>query len=401
MSRTSADRVAQETHGTRVLVSGGDGFCGWPTALHLSSLGFDVTIVDNLSRRRIDRELGTSSLTPIRSMQARIATWKRVSGREIGFRRLTLGSAYGDLVALLRAERPSAIVHFAEQRSAPYSMNGARGMRYTVTNNLGGTHDLLCAMVEAGLCDTHLVHLGSVGVYGYRTAGARIPEGYLPVTVTTHDGPKEIEILYPADPGSVYHMTKCQDALFFYYYNKNYGLRITDLHQGIVWGTQTKETMLAPELVNRFDYCGHYGTVLNRFLVQAALGRPLTVHGSGEQTRAFIHIRDTVRCIELAIRSPLDNRKRVRIINQVAETRRVVDLAKQISALTGVPWRSVANPRNEDAANEFDVENGTLVSLGLKPATLADGLMDEVREVAGRFRHRCDLARMEAQTAWR
>ena len=204
----------------------------------------------------------------------------------------------------MKDERPTAIVHFAEQRAAPYSMKSAREMRYTVRNNLNGTHDLLCAVVDAGCHDTHIVHLGTMGVYGYGTAGARVPEGYLPVVVRTDHGPQEIEILYPADPGSIYHMTKTQDALFFHYYNKNYGIRITDLHQGIVWGTQTKETRLAPELINRFDYCGDYGTVLNRFLVEAAIGYPLTVHGSGGQTRAFINIRDTVRCIELAISRP-------------------------------------------------------------------------------------------------
>ena len=383
-----------------IVVLGGDGFCGWPTSLHLSSLGYDVVIVDNLSRRRIDLELGTSSLTPIQSPQARVAAWRNVSGKEIRFHDLTIGSDYRELVILLQTERPAAIVHFAEQRSAPYSMSGPRNMRYTVRNNLNGTHDLLCAVVEAGLYDTQIVHLGSIGVYGYRTTGARIPEGYLPVTIKSNDGPKDIEIMYPADPGSIYHMTKSQDALSFYFYNKNYGLRITDLHQGIVWGTQTRETALAPELVNRFDYCGRYGTVLNRFLLQAALGYPLTVHGPGGQTRAFIHIQDTVRCIELAIRNPEPDRRRVRILNQITETHRVVDLAKQISAVTGVPWRSVANPRNEDAFNEFEVDNVGLLSLGLVPTTIETGLMQEVCEIAGKYKDRCDVSQIPALDAW-
>ena len=259
-----------------------------------------MAIVDNLSRRKIDIELGTESLTPIQTPQVRLAKWANISGKTIRFHNLTLGSDYTELVELLKNERPTAIVHFAEQRAAPYSMKSPHEMRYTVRNNLNGTHDLLCAVVDAGCHDTHIVHLGTMGVYGYGTAGVRVPEGYLPVVVQTDNGPQEIEILYPADPGSIYHMTKTQDALFFHYYNKNYGIRITDLHQGIVWGTQTKETRLAPELINRFDYCGDYGTVLNRFLVQAAIGYPLTVNGSGGQTRAFINIRDTVRCIELA-----------------------------------------------------------------------------------------------------
>ncbi len=396
----TSHRFALDVRKPTIVVLGGDGFCGWPTSLHLSALGYDVVIVDNLSRRRIDLELGTSSLTPIQSPQERVAAWKDASGKEIRFHNLTIGSEYRDLVLLLQGERPAAIVHFAEQRSAPYSMNGSHGMRYTVQNNLNGTHDVLCAVVEAGLYETHIVHLGSIGVYGYRSTGARIPEGYLPVTINANDGPKEIEIMYPAEPGSIYHMTKSQDALFFYYYNKNYGLRITDLHQGIVWGTQTRETGLTPELVNRFDYCGLYGTVLNRFLLQAALGYPLTVHGSGGQTRAFIHIQDTVRCIELAIRSPEDNQKRVRILNQITETHRVIDLAKRISTMTGVPWRSVANPRNEEASNDFDVENKGLLSLGLAPTTLETGLMDEVYQIAGKYKDRCVLSQIPAVANW-
>ncbi len=195
-------------------------------------------------------------------------------------------------------------------------------------------------------------------------------------------------------------MTKSQDSMFFHYYNKNFGLLITDLHQGIVWGTQTKETALAPELVNRFDYCGLYGTVLNRFLMQAALGYPLTVHGSGRQTRAFIHIRDAVRCIELAIRNPQQRGERVRIMNQVTESYRVIDLAERISAMTGVPWRCVDNLRNEDDANDFDVENMTLLSLGLAPTTLESGLMEEVCEIATKHRARCDLSKIPAVAAW-
>lgn len=254
-----------------VIVFGGDGFCGWPTALHLSELGYDVTIVDNMSRREIDIELDVDSLTPIRSMRERLRAWKEVSGKTIAFENLTLGQDYEKTVELINRLKPQAVVHFAEQRAAPYSMKSASHKRYTVNNNLNGTHDLLCAIVESGL-DVHIVHLGTMGVYGYGTAGATIPEGYLTVHLGQATGFKAFDILYPANPGSIYHMTKTQDQLFFQYYAKNDRLRITDLHQGIVWGTQTPETIRDERLINRFDYDGDYGTVLNRFLMQAAIG---------------------------------------------------------------------------------------------------------------------------------
>ncbi len=385
----------------RVLVLGGDGFCGWPTSLYLSDRGHEVTIIDNLSRRKIDIDLEVESLTPIRPIGERIRVWGEVSGRRVGFISLDLAAEYDRLVAVLGELRPDAIVHFAEQRAAPYSMRSTTTKRYTVDNNVRATHNLLAALVETG-SGAALAHLGTMGVYGYGWSGsAPIPEGYLTVKVPTPDGELEREILHPANPGSVYHMTKTLDQLMFAFYAKNDGLRITDLHQGIVWGTQTAQTSKDERLINRFDYDGDYGTVLNRFLMQAAIGHPLTVHGTGGQTRAFIHIRDTVRCIELAISNPPDAGERPRVLNQITETHRVLDLAKMVGDVMGVEIAYLPNPRREAEENDLVVRNDQFLELGLQPTTLSEGLLEEGTEIAGKYATRADLTKIIARSVWK
>ncbi|MEI8268482.1 MAG: NAD-dependent epimerase/dehydratase family protein [Acidimicrobiaceae bacterium] len=385
----------------KVLVLGGDGFCGWPTSLHLSDIGHDVIVVDNLSRRAIDVELGVDSLTPITSMEERVKVWKEISGKTIGFVNLDLAKEYDRFAALLKSERPDAIVHFGEQRAAPYSMRNEVAKRYTVDNNVTGTHNVLVAIVESGL-DIALVHLGTMGVYGYGWSGtAPIPEGYLTVKVPTPDGDLDREILHPANPGSVYHLTKTLDQLLFAFYAKNDQLRVTDLHQGIVWGTQTPQTARDERLINRFDYDGDYGTVLNRFLMQAAIGHPLTVHGTGGQTRAFIHIRDTVRCIQIALENPPKRGDQVKVFNQVTETYRVRDLAELISKLTGVEIANLPNPRVEAAENELNVDREKFQALGLNPTLLSEGLLEESRDIATKYRDRADTTKIIARSVWR
>ena len=384
----------------RIAVLGGDGFIGWPTTLHLSGRGHDVTIVDNLSRRWIDTELGVQSLTPMDSIQERQRIWREVSGYSLGFEHIDVATEYERFKAWIGDARPDAVVHFAEQRAAPYSMKTDWHKTYTVNNNVNATHNLLNALVATEV-DAHVVHLGTMGVYGYSTAGASIPEGYLNVDITLDDGTKTArEILYPTDAGSVYHMTKCLDQLLFQFYAKNDGVRITDLHQGIVWGTHTDQTRRHDQLINRFDYDGDYGTVLNRFLIQAALDHPLTVHGTGGQSRAFIHIQDSVRCIEIALANPPDSGERTKIFNQMTEVHRVRDLANLVHQLTGAEVAYLPNPRKEAAENELSVKNDQFLALGLDPIKLRDGLLTELVDVARKFIHRVDRSRIPSTSAW-
>ncbi len=384
----------------KIAVLGGDGFVGWPTVLHLSDLGHEVHIIDNLSRRWIDTELGVQSLTPMDSIQERCRIWYELTGRRLHFHLIDIARDYQILRQWLADHKPDSIIHFAEQRAAPYSMKSDRHKVYTVNNNVNATHNLLTAMVETGI-DAHLVHLGTMGVYGYSSVGAAIPEGYLDVEIENLEGEKKgLEVLYPTKPGSVYHMTKSMDQILFQFYAQNDGLRITDLHQGIVWGTHTEQTQRHEQLINRFDYDGDYGTVLNRFLIQAAIDYPLTVHGTGGQTRAFIHIKDSVKCIELALDTPPAAGDRVKIYNQMTETHRIRDLAKLISDMTGAKIANIANPRKEAPENDLIVKNDQFLALGLEPTTLAEGLLSEVVDVAKKYAHRVDRSRVRALSAW-
>ncbi len=378
----------------RIFVLGGDGFCGWPTSLKLAKEGHEVYIIDNMSRRRIDEELNSNSLTEISPIGTRLDVAREL-GWDIRYWNIDITN-YGYLAKAVNELKPEVIVHFAEQRAAPYSMLGQHERRYTVDNNVTGTHNVLNAIVDHSP-NTHLVHLGTMGVYGYSKEFGAIPEGYLDINIPATG--EDTSILYPTNPGSVYHMTKSLDQLLFQFYNKNWGLKITDLHQGIVWGTQTEETMMNEKLVNRFDYDGVYGTVLNRFISQAATGNDLTVYGTGGQKRAFIHIQDTANCVNLAIQQEPDGKK-VRIFNQVSEVRQVKELAELISNKYGSKIIYHDNPRKEMAENDLEVDNTGLKSLGFEPITLSMNLIDDVRYIAAKMQENLKKENIMTSPRW-
>ena len=364
----------------KVIVFGGDGFCGWPTSLKLSASGHEVIIVDNLLRRKIDQELKVIPLTPIKSISQRIKKWKEVSGKVIKFQEIDISNEPIKILDLFKSFKPDSIVHFAEQRSAPYSMLSPSHKSFTITNNLNGTNNILSGIVESKL-DIHMIHLGSTGYYGYSNIGLKIPEGYLKIKVEAGKEEKEMQILYPPSPGSIYHLTKCQDALMFQFYNKNDKVRITDLHQGIVWGTQTPETILHEDLINRFDYDGIFGTVLNRFIVQSQINHPITIYGTGGQTRAFIHMQNTTDCVKLALENPPKPGEKYRVFNQTTECHNIKILAQKIQKLTNAKIRFYKNQRVEAVSNSLDFETEGLKELGLKPIRLDDGLVMEIFEL--------------------
>ena len=365
----------------KVFVIGGDGFCGWPTSLRLANHNHEVIIIDNLSRRKIDLDLGTNSLTNISSIEERVVTANEVLNLKnpIQYKNIDIVGEYDDFKNFMKDESPDAVIQFAEQRAAPYSMINDSTRRYTVDNNVSGTHNICSAIVETNK-DIHLLHLGTMGVYGYNKDFGVIPEGYLDINIKQTG--KDTQILYPANPGSIYHMTKCLDQLLFQFYVKNWGLKITDLHQGIVWGIDTKETKMDERLVNRFDYDGIYGTVLNRFIVQAANKFPLSVYGTGGQSRAFIHINDTAECLKIALENPHEDNSKVRIFNQVSEVKSVLGLANLISKKFDVEIQRVENPRKELSENELEVKNDGFLNLGFEPTLLEEGLIDDVDLIA-------------------
>jgi UDP-sulfoquinovose synthase len=381
----------------KIVVLGGDGYCGWATALYLSAKGHNVAIADNFIRRQWDHELSAQTLTPIQPLSERLRTWARLTGKTI---ELFIGDItdYDFLASTLKTFEPEAIVHFAEQRSAPYSMIDRKHAVFTQVNNVVGTLNVVFAMREL-LPDCHLVKLGTMGEYG--TPNIDIEEGYITVE---HNGRKDV-LPFPKQPGSFYHLSKVHDSHNIMFTCKIWGLRATDLNQGVVYGTMSDEVALDEALINRFDYDDVFGTVLNRFCVQAAIGQPLTVYGKGGQTRGFLDIRDTVRCVELACLNPA-GRGECRVYNQFTEQFSVLELAHKVQIAgkelgLNVEVDHIPDPRVEAEHHYYNAKHSKLIDLGLEPHLLSESLLDSLVNIAIRYKDRVDPALMLPQVNWR
>jgi len=381
----------------RIAVLGGDGYCGWATALYLSQRGHEVAIIDNFARRQWDFELGVQTLTPIQPLPERLNAWHERTGKTI---EMLVGDVteYDFLSTVIKEFEPDAVVHFAEQRAAPYSMIDRRHAVFTQVNNVVGTLNLLFALREFRP-DCHLVKLGTMGEYG--TPNIDIEEGYIEIE---YKGRKDV-LPYPKQAGSFYHLSKVHDSHNIMFCCRAWKLRATDLNQGVVYGTVTDETSLDEALINRFDYDEVFGTVLNRFCAQAAVGHPLTVYGKGGQTRGFLDIRDTVRCIEIACLNPAAPGE-FRVFNQFTEQFSVVDLAYKVQAAgkkmgLRVEVEHLPDPRVEAEAHYYNAKHSKLIDLGLQPHYLSESLLDSLMNIAIEYRDRVDTALFMPQVNWR
>ncbi|RKS72736.1 UDP-sulfoquinovose synthase [Motilibacter peucedani] len=378
----------------RVLVLGADGYLGWPTVMYLSEAGHEVGALDNFVRRQYDSELGVQSLTPIEPLSRRVRAWREVSGHEVPTYVVDLQDGEA-VVEAVRDFRPDAIVHYAEQRAAPYSMIDRKHAVYTQVNNVVGTLNVLYAIAEVDP-SIHLVKLGTMGEYG--TPNVDIEEGWLELT---HKGRTD-RVLFPKKPGSFYHLSKVHDSHNIEFATRIWGLRATDLNQGVVYGVETEQSVRDPRLVTRLDYDDVFGTVLNRFVIQAVLGQPLTVYGGGGQTRGMLDIRDTVECIRLAVENPAEAGE-FRVFNQMTESFSVAEIAKTVASAYNGPVEVdyLDNPRVELEDHYYNVVHTALPSLGLEPHLLSDTLITSLIDVVERHKDRVDLEAFRPQVDWR
>lgn len=381
----------------KVLVLGADGYCGWVTSLYLAKQGFDVGLLDNLARRSWDKDLGFETLTPIASMEDRLACWEEKTGQKLPFFNVDL-TDYDALLKVITEFKPDAVVHFAEQRAAPYSMISQKHATFTQHNNVIGTLNLLYA-IQSVVPHCHLVKLGTMGEYG--TPNIDIEEGW----ITIHHNGRSDRMMYPKKPGSFYHLSKVHDSNNIEFACRTWGIAATDLNQGVVYGSFTDECAQDERLINRFDYDEVFGTVLNRFCIQAALGHPLTVYGSGQQTRAFIDIRDTVRCVEIAINNPAKAGE-FRVFNQFTEAFSMNELAQRVKAAADkmglqTDVQLVENPRVEIEQHYYNAKNTSLISLGLEPHLMSDNLVDTLLSYAVKYKDRANMATINPTVNWR
>jgi UDP-sulfoquinovose synthase len=381
----------------RVVILGGDGYLGWPTAMRFSGQGHEVAVVDSFARRRWVEEAGSHSLTPIASLEERIQAWREVSGKEI---ETYVGDiAEGTFVAdVVRAFEPEAIVHYGEQPSAPWSMKSVDQAVVTQANNVIGSLKLLWAMRDDAP-DAHLIKLGTMGEYG--TPNIDIEEGFIEIE---HKGRKDT-LPFPKLPGSLYHLSKVHDSHNIHFACRIWGLRATDLNQGVVYGIETPETKLDERLITRFDYDELFGTALNRFAVQAVIGHPLTVYGRGGQTRGFLNVVDTLQCVSLTAENPPDEGE-YRVFNQFTEVFNVADLAEKIRHAAGelgikVQVDHVTNPRLELEQHYYNPTHTKLLQLGLQPTLLSETLIESMLEVIRRYQDRVIADVIDPVTQWR
>ena len=381
----------------RILILGGDGYLGWPTAMYLSSRGHEVSVADNMLRRRMHLERSTDSLTPILGLDQRVEAWRRESGRSIA-------AHVGDLCdpefaeQIVRETQPEAIVHYGEQPSAPYSMIDRSHAVFSQRNNVEGTLNIMWAMKQL-VPDCHLVKLGTMGEYG--TPNIDIEEGYIEIE---HNGRRDT-LPFPKQPGSFYHLSKVHDSHNIHFACRVWDFRATDLNQGVVYGIETDEMAIHPDLATRFDYDELFGTVLNRFCLQAIIGQPLTVYGKGGQTRGFINIRDTLRCVELACENPAD-RGEMRVYNQFTETFTVFELAKTVQQAMAdyggsIEILPVPDPRVEAEEHYFNPKAEKLLGLGLEPHFLSEELVKSIFATVERHRDRVIESAILPATKWR
>ncbi|MGC1853317.1 MAG: NAD-dependent epimerase/dehydratase family protein [Solirubrobacterales bacterium] len=380
----------------RVLILGGDGYLGWPTALRFSARGHDVAVVDNFSRRRWVGESGSDSLTPIRDLEQRIEAWSETSGEPI---RSYVGSVEdGDFLDGVVAEiRPDAVIHYGEQPSAPYSMISRERAVETQHTNVIGNLNLLFSLRDH-VPECHLVKLGTMGEYGQPNID--IEEGYIEIE---HKGRKDT-LPFPKLPGSLYHCSKVHDSTNIHFACRTWGLRATDLNQGVVYGIETDETAGNERLITRFDYDEIFGTVLNRFCVQAVIGHPLTVYGSGGQTRGFLNIRDTLQCVELAVANPAEAGE-FRVFNQFTEQFSVLELAELVKAAAehlgySVEVQHCDNPRVEKEEHYYNAIHTKLLDLGLQPTLLGEELVESMIHAIERHKERVIESSIDPHTRW-